>query len=155
MPGPPSDGYPTALIQHLRHDPSEHTRGCAALALGQSQETSALEPLLQALYGPSPWVRGWSAYAQGRLQEPNTLPDVVNQLFWAGLLRSHLVSRTCAWGAASGPRSPIPSRAQDTLTAWRNSSAVRTPWRAKTFSVRTRCTSGSRSSQASFTTTTL
>ena len=44
---------------------------------------------------------------------------------------------------------------QETPTAWRNSSAVNTLWRANTFSVRTRCTSGSRSSQASLTTTTL
>ena len=73
MQGLSSDGPPKVLIGHLIHDPSEYTRGCAALALGQAKEKRALEPLLQALSDPSSWVRGWSVYALGQLQDPNTL----------------------------------------------------------------------------------
>lgn len=80
MPVPSSDGSPKVLIQHLTHNPSEYTRGCAALSLGQAKEKRALEPLLKSLSDPSSWVRGWSAYALGQLQEPKTLPTLCNAL---------------------------------------------------------------------------
>ncbi len=75
-----SDDSPRALIQHLASDPSDYTRGCAALALGQAKAKRALGQLLQSLSDPSPWVRGWSAYALGQLQEPDALPHICRAL---------------------------------------------------------------------------
>ncbi|MDP6102654.1 MAG: HEAT repeat domain-containing protein [Dehalococcoidia bacterium] len=80
MQGLSSGGSPKMLMGYLMHHPSEYTRGCAALALGQVKERRALKPLLQSLDDASSWVRGWSAYALGQLQEPNTLSALCNTL---------------------------------------------------------------------------
>ena len=80
MPDPSLDSSPRVLMRHLRNDPSEYSRGCAAQVLGQMKEKRALSPLLQALSDSSSWVRGWSAYALGQLQEPSTLSTLCGTL---------------------------------------------------------------------------
>lgn len=80
MPDISSTTPQRVLIRHLAQDPSEYTRGCAALALGQARAVGAVDPLLQALSDGSSWVRGWAAYALGHLQRPETLPALCGAL---------------------------------------------------------------------------
>lgn len=68
------------LIECLRNDISEYSRGVAALALGKNREVTALESLLVSLTDNSSWVRGWSVYALGRIQDPSSLVYLCNML---------------------------------------------------------------------------
>ena len=71
---------PLILIECLKNDISEYSRGVAALTLGQNKESSAFSVLMESLSDASFWVRGWAVYALGRIQDPMALIHVTNML---------------------------------------------------------------------------
>ena len=71
---------PMALMECLKNDISEYSRGVAALRLGQNRESAALLDLIESLSDDSSWVRGWCVYALGRIQNPDSLINITHML---------------------------------------------------------------------------
>ena len=69
-----------ALMECLKNDISEYSRGVAALRLGQNRESAALLDLIESLSDDSSWVRGWCVYALGRIQNPDSLMHITYML---------------------------------------------------------------------------
>lgn len=76
---PPNPAVLPALTQALA-DPDPQVRAAAALALGESREERAIEPLLKALQDPVWLVRASAAGALGRLANPAAIPSLEGAL---------------------------------------------------------------------------